>query len=396
MKKIISFMLLLTVALGLSGCWDLKELNEVGLVLLVGIDTNPQGDGFEITVHVHTPLAGPGGEAAGETGVENIAIISAQGQTVLDAFRNMRGRVAFQMTFHHARLIIIGEDLARKGVKPVLDFMLRTTEIRLNSLILVCEGSAKELMQTPPELAESLHLEIEGILRNDVIWSKTQTMTVLEFTQDLLSSGRHPVATRVFSIKPDVSDPAVDSEEQGGGAEAEAIIVQGMAVFNYDQMVGWLSGTETLGYRCIVGEGAEFILVVPWHGARAALEVNLEAVQKRFAGNTANPKIEVEVAVEAVLLEYTGYINLSDKDILDELESLVAAQIKNILQNADRRAKELNVDFLDYGCITSRQNPEAWKELSSKWQEIYPDLDTVIDVRVNLGSVGNISTPLPR
>ncbi|MTI94046.1 MAG: Ger(x)C family spore germination protein [Firmicutes bacterium] len=395
MTRAIATLLILLLLIATSGCWDMRELNDIGLVLMLGIDTDPKGDGFEVTVHVHTPLADPGGEGStGEAGIENITVLSARGQTIMDCFRNLRGRVAFRLSFHHVRLLVIGEDLARKGIKPAMDFMIRTQEIRINSLLLVSEGPAKELLQTKPEVAESLHLELEGILRNEVEWSKTASIELSRFFQHMIDPGRHAVASRLFTIEPEVSDPVTEDTE--AKEIPEAIVAQGLAVFNDDQLAGWLTGTETTGYRYMVGLGGESILVVPWHGGLAALEVNFESCSKLFYMRGDTPVLQAKIMTNANLVEYTGYIDLANKERVQELEKLAADQLAGILYSTDEKAKALGVDIMDYGGIASRRNPRLWAELNKNWREIFPTIETIFDVRMQIDNLGIITTPLPR
>lgn len=397
MKKLCALILISAILVCLPGCWDILELNEIGLVLLIGIDHDPKGDGFEVTVHVQAPLPG-GGQDNGSSGNgsgQNTWITSARGQTILDAFRNLRSRAAFQLSFHHARLIIIGEDLARKGISPTLDHMLRTRELRLNSLLLVCEGTAKDLLQIKPEVAEGLPQELEGILRNESVWSKSISVQLYEFVQNYLDPGIQPVAGRLLSIKPEVGTP-IQSQEENGGEIVETVISQGAAVFNDDQLVDWLTGTETIGFRYITSIGGVIILIVPWHGALASLEVRMVSCSKTAVFNNGVPTMRLKIYLTGTLLEYTGYVNLKDSDIISEVEKLAADQVANILRSADQKAKDLGVDFLGYGGIISRNYPNQWSSLNKNWRETFPTIDTVFDIRIKLVHPGTIVEPLPK
>ncbi|HCX78166.1 MAG TPA: Ger(x)C family spore germination protein, partial [Firmicutes bacterium] len=63
--KTVAVLLLIIMLLPLSGCWDSVELDQLALVLLLGIDTDPMGDGFEVTVHVLNVAGGTASGAAG-------------------------------------------------------------------------------------------------------------------------------------------------------------------------------------------------------------------------------------------------------------------------------------------------------------------------------------------
>src|SRR5690554_1352883 len=115
MRRLISTMFIAVLLLSTPSCWDLLELNQISVVGIIGIDYDAQGDGFEDTVHVHHPKPS-GGQEQGGGQATGMMVVTTRGQTIMDALRNLRSSAGYRLTFHHARLIIIGEDLARKGV----------------------------------------------------------------------------------------------------------------------------------------------------------------------------------------------------------------------------------------------------------------------------------------
>ncbi|MDD3074550.1 MAG: Ger(x)C family spore germination protein, partial [Eubacteriales bacterium] len=169
--KTVAVLLLIIMLLPLSGCWDSVELDQLALVLLIGIDTDPMGDGFEVTVHVLNVAAGGTGGGGGSKNISQTLTLSARGQTLSDATRNLRGRVQGRFSFHHVRVVLIGEDLARKGIQPVLDFLFRAPEIRLTSYLLVCQGTAREKMLLAPEISGTLDEELRGLIEMQGEWS---------------------------------------------------------------------------------------------------------------------------------------------------------------------------------------------------------------------------------
>lgn len=393
--KFVMIVLLLAVSLNLSGCWDQIELDQIALVMLMGIDTNPIGDGFEVTVHVLN-TAGDGKKAqegsSGSSGGSQTLTMSCRGQTVMDATRNLRGRIGGQFSFHHVRVILIGEDLARKGIDPVLDFLFRAPEIRFTNYLLVCQGSAKEIMTLAPELAGTLDEELRGVINNQEEWSKGYAPRLTEFYTSYLDQSAQPIAGRVFTIKPDTP---LQPEGQGGQEQTgtgDSVTVEGLAVFRDAQLAGWLTGTETIGYRYITGQGGTMILVVPWRAGLAALEVTPDSQSMEYVPGSNPPHFRVHIKTSGILVEYTGKIKFTNQNV-SELQALAGDTLRELMINTDKKAKELKSDFLGYGSTISRQDPKAWQTLNKKWRETFPAVSTEFNIQLNIKHTGPILTP---
>lgn len=398
--RFIAFFLIPLLLLPLSGCWDQLELEEVGLVVLMGIDTDPLGDGFEVTIHLFRHGSGEEGATGGGGTNATTVVVSGRGGTILDATRNLRGRVPAIMSFHHVRMIVVGEDLARKGVGPVLDFLIRTPEIRLGSHMIVAQGSARDLLTVRPEVDNSLNQELEGLINAQEEWSKGATPRVFEFVKEYLDVARQPVTARVFTINPDVPPDTLrkTQNQQGGGQgqqeDQKVILMQGSAVFRDDRLVGWLTGTETMAYRLLNSQGGELLLVVPWRGAKIALEITALSSSVEYVRGSDPPLFRHTVNLNARVMEYTGYTQFSAAR-LRQLQSLSADTLRDILMNGAQRAKELDSDILGYGTAISRQDPKGWQQIKKDWRNTFSASRTEIDVFLLLVHTNMLRGPLP-
>ncbi|MDD4658605.1 MAG: Ger(x)C family spore germination protein [Eubacteriales bacterium] len=397
--KTLAVLLLVVMLLPMAGCWDRVELDKLAIVLLLGIDTDPLGDGFEVTVHVLNVAAGPGGQAGssgdgggGSSGksISQTLILSARGQTISDATRNLRGRVQGRFSFHHVRIVLIGEDLARKGIKPVLDLLFRASEIRLTSYLLVCQGSAREKMLLAPEITGTLDEELRGLVEMQGEWSKGYTPRLLEFCSNYADMGVQPVAGKLIKL-------TYRTPLQPGSSELETktAIIEGLAVFCDDQLHGWLTATETIGFRYIIGKGGTMTLAVPWHGAKISIELAPESCSFDYIAGSSPPRFRVSLTASGQISEYTGEIKFTPP-LLAELEALAADMLGDLLLKTVEKAREMETDFLGYGAVIQRQEPRQWQALNKKWRETLQAVETDIEVRFSLIDTGVTRSPLTR
>ncbi|GAA3319443.1 hypothetical protein GCM10020331_026370 [Ectobacillus funiculus] len=59
-------------------------------------------------------------------------------------------------------MIVIGEKLAKEGIRDQIDFFIRYSEPRLRAYVFVTKGSAKDALVLHPPLEKKAHLKYCG------------------------------------------------------------------------------------------------------------------------------------------------------------------------------------------------------------------------------------------
>ncbi len=172
MKNIVCIVLIL-VTVSFSGCYGKYELNEIGIVSLVGVDID---DTNNIILSVICILP-----AQQNSDVSNYWLGISEGSSIMEASKNMNSMAMKKLLWFENDIIIVGERFARNGVRDLLDFIGRNRENRLSNKILVVDGKANELLQIPSDVSIDLPSEIKGIAKNSKQWSKTYTADIREF-----------------------------------------------------------------------------------------------------------------------------------------------------------------------------------------------------------------------
>ncbi len=129
----------------LSGCWDSVELNQRAVVAAIGIDVAGETD-YEVSLQVIVADEIAGAKARGDT---PIVLFQEKGNSLFQAIRKASQKVPREISLAHARLVVIGENLARRGIGDTLDFLERYTETRLTMKMLVARGeTGKDVLAT--------------------------------------------------------------------------------------------------------------------------------------------------------------------------------------------------------------------------------------------------------
>ncbi|MGF7186370.1 Ger(x)C family germination protein [Desulfitispora alkaliphila] len=131
-KKHIILVLLITLIF-ITGCWNRVELSERALVMGTGIDKGEEGT-VKVTIQVLQPIKkGVPAAGIGGDGSENaVWVVTSTGETLFDAARNFVKQSGRTLFWQYNEIIVIGEEAAREGILPLLDFFVRDHELRLN------------------------------------------------------------------------------------------------------------------------------------------------------------------------------------------------------------------------------------------------------------------------
>ena len=188
--------LLFVAAVCSSGCWDRHEIESLAFINAVGVDQAGNGNVL-VTFYVVNPDAlgkkGGGGSSppAYSTSVEARDVAQALARYAEESPRLPR--------FKQLQAIIIGEDLARQGVGPVLDFFSRHWEMRRSIWVLVAKGKAQDILtKGQPPLEKLLAPGSRASWSGGIHLTATRYPVVLgDFLTDISRPGMEPIASSI-------------------------------------------------------------------------------------------------------------------------------------------------------------------------------------------------------
>src|SRR5690606_8439762 len=103
----------------------------------------------QIAVPGRIPL-GPG-DSSGTTGSgaaqQTIWALDVTGHTIDDAVSNLQQQISAPISFGHLRIIVLSEEMARRGLQNLNDYLRRNAEVRRMTWMVVARGNAAELMR---------------------------------------------------------------------------------------------------------------------------------------------------------------------------------------------------------------------------------------------------------
>lgn len=256
---VILSVLVMTLMVLMPGCWGKLELEDRSLVTLIGIDSGEKNE-ILLTTVIAIPRTAAAGILGGRGGAEGSAVIlSAEGRNLFDALDNIEAMSSRRVTPIHAAVVIIGDDLAKKDVAPVIDAFTRSLEFRDNTLVAISQGKAMDFIKgfTPLEETEPSTVVSKLISTANLTLGACPVVTMHEFISAYTVLGADPWAPYLALAAPappeeeSGTEGAEKPDQSGNSAGLKTVNVKGAAVFGTEgevqKMVGALDRYQTFG-----------------------------------------------------------------------------------------------------------------------------------------------------
>ncbi|MDA8233330.1 MAG: Ger(x)C family spore germination protein [Clostridia bacterium] len=409
-KRLVVLLVLLSFVLGLSGCWSIRETEELAIIGAIGID-KVKVDGkekYRFVAQVIRPDGmglnqGSGGGGGGSGNSKPVWVIATLGDNLDDAHRNFNTRSERKMFLAHNKVIILSEQVAKESLQEIIDLLQRERELRLRSWVMVTKGEAMSALTAQPQLETLLHEEYESLVDDTrSLVSKAYVMDLKDFFVALADPGRDPITGKIEIIP----SKEMQSGGHGGGGEGmspkTSIRLTGAAVFRKDKLAGWLGDKETKGYLYLSGKAQQGVipLRMPTHGGEwGDLDVSFEMTRSSskivpvIEGGKLKVKIEIEA--EGDLGEHEGKLPIARPQDLEVINKEAAREIKRMArQTLTKVQKEYKADILGIGDKIHKKYPKTWAAIEDRWLELYPDVEVEIKVKAHVRRTGMIGESL--
>lgn len=370
--RLLLLILILLIPLS-SGCWNRLETNEVVIVTGMGYDLTPDNK-TKVSVQVVTPQSTGSGEGGGD-GKKPILSYAATDRFAAKAARDLTLTVPRLMLWAHASAYVFGDEMARRGMPAINDFLDRNRNIRKSGFIMVAKDSEAELiMQAESPVSPKPVFDIVAMLKLQDNQAGIYTPVQLsEYLLAISTPGIDPIL------------PAVELEK------GKQLRLSGMAVFHEDRMIDYLNERESRGYRWLRHkkvEGGMLTISSPVNDKPVLLEVlrSTNSITTAIKGNEIIYKIEIQM--EGNFYEQNDSSELLTTPLIKSMESRAATQIENEARAYLNKSQQLNCDCVGFGRKLAQQKPDIWDQISSQWSEIYPEVKFEFDVRAKIRRTG--------
>ncbi|KWX76201.1 hypothetical protein AMQ84_16060 [Paenibacillus riograndensis] len=390
-KRIVSSCLLLSLIFT-SGCWDSTEVNELAIELAWGIDKG-QDDDVMISAQVIVPSKISGGQSGGKPGggkEKPFFVVTSSGMNTLDAVQEMQTKLSRQVFRGHRRVIVIGESLARHGIKDVLDTYTRDPNLKLRTDLFVVKGStAREFL--------NISYPLETIPGLGALGEYDQIGTLMEmgfinFLVSASSKGSSPtVPVLVSGMNTDLSQEG-EQQVQSKSDDVEGFRIAGAGIFDQDlKLVGFLDVTEARALRWITGKLQKLTITtqIPDQTGNASMEVINPGskIQPVIRGNQI--KIFVTLTGKGDIRENNTRLDLTQTGNVNLLQGTFNKHIEeSVLRTITKVQKKYGTDVFGFGDDIHNKIPSQWKSLKNNWDQEFSKAEVFVKADLKVRRVG--------
>lgn len=366
---------ILSCSLILTGCWDRKEINDVAFLLLTAVDEGPKPDSFHVVAQIAIP-ARMGTSQSGAAKVQENPFITIPYDTKnLDHGRMMLERqLSRDLSASHRRVIVIGDSMARKGVKEMLDEWTRNPRNRLRTFIVISKNMKAEDFVKASYPLESYPAEV---LRELIKRKMKAPSTLRDFIITATLPGGQPVAS-AFTLAPKFTASSI-------------------AIFKDYKLVGYVDGLEAVYLNSLLRRkafGAVKVKLPKYKGDVAIQFTKLKAEGKVKLVN-GKPHFQYKIRMEGIIQESTLNIDLANPAYIEKLNKAMENQMKGEYQALLKKLQtQFKSDSIGLGTMIYRTYPDYWKKIEKDWPNLFPKQKVEWNIMAEIKEIGASGAPL--
>jgi spore germination protein KC len=382
-----TLLFLILSAFLLTGCWDRREVNDLALVTAAGIDKKSDGV-IELTVLVFIPKGsssqqGMEGDSGGGGASVQTLLRSEEGTTIADAMSKLQEKLPRQIFWGHCEVFIFDEELAKEDISDHIDFIIRHPQLRERSQLFVSNQKAKEILNLMPPLER----DISEVLRELAKMQVGLQVTTKDFSQMLLDSGDGAIPW-IKMLPP----------EEGGEKQQTIAFINGTAIFRNHKMVGQIDDNVTRGVLWLRNEiKLATISVKPKIKGGGYVSMNLLRAKSKIVPiiKSGNWKIILKAKADTDIIQNTTNLDMSDPTVVKPLEKQLNRELKNKVNAALKEVqKQYHSDIFGFSDAFHRKYPKIWAKEKDRWNEIFPNVEVIVNADIKIHRFGMSSTIL--
>lgn len=372
MKKRMTALILLMI-LPLCGCWDYRGLDELTIIAGIAIDKDSEGSGYEVSFEVVDPSRKTDDGQAGSY------IVRTKGETINEAVARLNKKMHSNVSFSHAEIMIISQIVAsEQGLGEIVDPFVRDSGTRDNMAIVISgEETAKKIFDSNPESEGMVSFDLcKRLLASG---SSFDSGCVPELYQVYNMLASESMALTLPCIK--FSENEEKDFTFAGAAVFEGAVLKGF-LDDKEQQFFLLASTKLKGgaYNLIVDEQA---------GIYVSFAIRESRPRKSYEISDGGFIFNIDITIKMAAVDYSDGWGTIDDALLQQtqkrLEDIISRETEQVIEAIK---KEFGLDVLGLGRNVCKNNPELWREISDRWQEIYMDSQIRVKCKVLIRDIG--------
>ena len=381
MKRIKFLILLLPL---LSGCYNYRELNELGITTAVSIDY--KDNNFYVIAEVINPIKQQDASSSNNSPFVNY---NSSSSSLQDAFRKVVLESPRQLYAAQLEIIVLSEEVVNNHLEEVLEYFARDPESRTEIKIIVAKTEDSTKAITLQTLLTSL--SSSNIINSLDLQSKVLGMSYPVTLNELLNMYIDPYLEVVLPSMTLYGNYEIGDEKENITTSSPKAIVKidGSTITKDNKILGYLDLEESKILNLINGKLKETIIKMNYYDGYLIFEPNRIKVSREL--DIKNNIIKINISGYSKTKEIQSNINLKDPKEVEKLNKALNMELeKKITDTFNSIREKYGTDVFGFQELYYRTNYKYFKEICTNWYEdIYPKIKLEVKANVRLYEKGN-------
>lgn len=381
MKRIKFLILLLPL---LSGCYNYRELNDLGITTAVSIDY--KDNNFYVIAEVINPIKQQDASSSNNSPFINY---NSSSSSLQDAFRKVVLESPRQLYAAQLEIIVLSEEVVNNHLEEVLEYFARDPESRTEIKIIVAKTEDSTKAITLQTLLTSL--SSSNIIKSLDLQSKVLGMAYPVTLNELLNMYIDPYLEVVLPSMTLYGNYEIGDEKENITTSSPKAIVKidGSTITKDNKILGYLDLEESKILNLINGKLKETIIKMNYYDGYIIFEPNRIKVSREL--DIKNNIIKINISGYSKTKEIQSNINVKDPKEVEKLNKALNMELeKKITDTFNSIREKYGTDVFGFQELYYRTNYKYFKENCTNWYEdIYPKIKLEVKANVRLYEKGN-------
>jgi spore germination protein KC len=387
-RKASRWVVLMACMLGLSGCWDMVEINQLAIGNLAGGDIDPETGNQIVYYHVVNPSALVSQRGNGVT--SPVYAYRVEAPTLAELALGATDLLPRDLFPDQFQAYIVTERMARKGLHHYLNFLERQSNRRTDLDLIVTDSPLSEIMNTYTLFERMPGRSLRSLL--ELQYRSTGRVSPKSRIKDVVEH----IDSNVLTVLPMIT--LVDSKKASTfgryehiNANKGSLMLSGGAIIKKDKMIGKLSMKQIPLYNLMKGHAKMYYDRVIVNDEKVDVASSKIKVSKKLLLEQGVPVLKVSLHCNLKLLNTEQHEKLS-LDVLNQIKETFNNQLIETETAFFELTKSKDWDLFGIEELIGYKRGKAWAELKSN-DESWKLARLDIQVRSKLTDVGAIIDP---
>lgn len=370
MNKTIKIFLFLSLFLSLYGCWDSIELTNIFMVTGISIDTVDEEGKIELGIQVIKPRS----SNSEESKTSETIFFYDDGDNISECLTKISKNINRKLFLKHNQVLLIGENLAKKGFIKYLDFFIRNSQARIEVLLFITEGKAREYLKAKIDESEVSGIFLSELIHNLANVSEMYRVRIIDFMSYYLSDTS---STYIPFIS--ISDKHDDIKD---------IKISGYSILKKDKFLYVLENNMLMEFSWFYGVNKCKLELKSEEGEIIFSIKKIDVKKKYHYDDTLFINLKINAVLEVEEIE--GFTDYEKNELIEHLKKEINKEIIKKMEAVFKLTQKNNTDIFEIGLDIYRFHNKLFKNIEYKWEEVYQNSQLKFQVKSNIVDVGKV------